>query len=149
MHEDGLSGRPGAARGMRWWHPRQHEPSLALTWPPAPRRVLWTVLWTGFWAIQVCVCLSRVFIAAHFPHQVIAGVISGECIGFPSPRHRRAGAQHWPGRVHGLTDTCGVVMQSCARGSAVTALIVAGRIGPQDVPLSLSQSRHESQSGGQ
>ncbi|XP_076213020.1 glucose-6-phosphatase catalytic subunit 1 isoform X1 [Aptenodytes patagonicus] len=38
--------------------------------------VLWTVLWTGFWAVQVCVCLSRVFIAAHFPHQVIAGVIS-------------------------------------------------------------------------
>ncbi|KAG7263180.1 hypothetical protein CRUP_035758 [Coryphaenoides rupestris] len=35
------------------------------------------VLWTMFWAVQVCVCLSRVFIAAHFPHQVIAGVISG------------------------------------------------------------------------
>ncbi|XP_059893751.1 LOW QUALITY PROTEIN: glucose-6-phosphatase catalytic subunit 1-like [Gadus macrocephalus] len=35
------------------------------------------LLWTGFWAVQVCVCLSRVFIAAHFPHQVIAGVISG------------------------------------------------------------------------
>ncbi|NXN99390.1 G6PC phosphatase, partial [Rhinopomastus cyanomelas] len=39
--------------------------------------VLWLVLWTGFWAVQVCVCLSRVFIAAHFPHQVITGVISG------------------------------------------------------------------------
>ncbi|MEQ2208009.1 Glucose-6-phosphatase catalytic subunit 1, partial [Xenoophorus captivus] len=25
----------------------------------------------------VCVCLSRVFIAAHFPHQVVAGVITG------------------------------------------------------------------------
>ncbi|KAJ3608289.1 hypothetical protein NHX12_025338 [Muraenolepis orangiensis] len=35
------------------------------------------ILWTVFWAVQVCVCLSRVFIAAHFPHQVIAGVISG------------------------------------------------------------------------
>ncbi|XP_057214682.1 glucose-6-phosphatase catalytic subunit 1 [Triplophysa rosa] len=34
-------------------------------------------LWTMFWTVQVCVCLSRVFIAAHFPHQVIAGVISG------------------------------------------------------------------------
>ncbi|KAM6399256.1 glucose-6-phosphatase catalytic subunit 1 [Rhynochetos jubatus] len=42
--------------------------------------VLWTVLWTGFWAVQVCVCLSRVFIAAHFPHQVIAGVISGMAV---------------------------------------------------------------------
>ncbi|XP_055032287.2 glucose-6-phosphatase catalytic subunit 1 [Misgurnus anguillicaudatus] len=34
-------------------------------------------LWTIFWTVQVCVCLSRVFIAAHFPHQVIAGVITG------------------------------------------------------------------------
>ncbi|KAG1954645.1 glucose-6-phosphatase [Pimephales promelas] len=34
-------------------------------------------LWTLFWVVQVCVCLSRVFIAAHFPHQVFAGVISG------------------------------------------------------------------------
>ncbi|KAE8575710.1 hypothetical protein XENTR_v10003919 [Xenopus tropicalis] len=34
-------------------------------------------LWAGFWAVQVCVCLSRIFLAAHFPHQVVAGVISG------------------------------------------------------------------------
>nr|AGR50949.2 glucose-6-phosphatase [Clarias batrachus] len=34
-------------------------------------------LWTLFWTVQICVCLSRVFLAAHFPHQVIAGVISG------------------------------------------------------------------------
>ncbi|XP_051969083.1 glucose-6-phosphatase catalytic subunit 1-like [Xyrauchen texanus] len=33
--------------------------------------------WTLFWMVQVCVCLSRVFIAAHFPHQVITGVITG------------------------------------------------------------------------
>ncbi|RMC01506.1 hypothetical protein DUI87_21945 [Hirundo rustica rustica] len=42
--------------------------------------VLWTVLWIGFWAVQVCVCMSRVFIAAHFPHQVIAGVFSGMAV---------------------------------------------------------------------
>ncbi|CAK6965004.1 glucose-6-phosphatase catalytic subunit 1 [Scomber scombrus] len=35
------------------------------------------ILWTLFWGVQVCVCLSRVFIAAHFPHQVVAGVITG------------------------------------------------------------------------
>ncbi|XP_040032395.2 glucose-6-phosphatase catalytic subunit 1 [Gasterosteus aculeatus] len=35
------------------------------------------VLWTLFSGVQVCVCLSRVFIAAHFPHQVVAGVITG------------------------------------------------------------------------
>ncbi|XP_039977953.1 glucose-6-phosphatase-like isoform X2 [Xiphias gladius] len=34
-------------------------------------------LWTLFWCVQVCVCLSRVFIAAHFPHQVITGVTLG------------------------------------------------------------------------
>ncbi|XP_061446650.1 glucose-6-phosphatase catalytic subunit 1-like isoform X2 [Rhineura floridana] len=40
-------------------------------------RCLRGVLWVGFWAVQVCVCLSRIFLAAHFPHQVISGVISG------------------------------------------------------------------------
>ncbi|MEE6511172.1 hypothetical protein FKM82_017641 [Ascaphus truei] len=35
------------------------------------------VLWSAFWGVQINVCLSRVFVAAHFPHQVIAGVISG------------------------------------------------------------------------
>ncbi|XP_029933560.1 glucose-6-phosphatase catalytic subunit 1 isoform X3 [Myripristis murdjan] len=40
-------------------------------------RYLKAILWTLFWGVQVCVCLSRVFIAAHFPHQVIAGVITG------------------------------------------------------------------------
>lgn len=41
-------------------------------------RYLKTALWTLFCGVQVCVCLSRVFIAAHFPHQVVAGVITGE-----------------------------------------------------------------------
>ncbi|KAM8946650.1 glucose-6-phosphatase catalytic subunit 1-like [Pelodytes ibericus] len=40
-------------------------------------RCLQAFLWAGFWVIQACVCLSRVFLAAHFPHQVISGVISG------------------------------------------------------------------------
>ncbi|XP_030076856.1 glucose-6-phosphatase [Microcaecilia unicolor] len=43
-------------------------------------RCLRGILWTGFWGVQVCVCLSRVFLAAHFPHQVIAGVISGMAV---------------------------------------------------------------------
>ncbi|XP_006006016.1 glucose-6-phosphatase catalytic subunit 1 isoform X1 [Latimeria chalumnae] len=38
------------------------------------------VLWTVFWGIQVCVCLSRIFLAAHFPHQVIGGIFSGMVI---------------------------------------------------------------------
>ncbi|KAM9295982.1 glucose-6-phosphatase catalytic subunit 1-like [Gastrophryne carolinensis] len=40
-------------------------------------RCIQASLWTVFWAVQVCVCLSRVFLAAHFPHQVVCGVISG------------------------------------------------------------------------
>ncbi|XP_018553148.1 glucose-6-phosphatase catalytic subunit 1-like isoform X2 [Lates calcarifer] len=41
-------------------------------------------LWMLFGCVQMCVCLSRVFVAAHFPHQVITGVIIGilvaECL---------------------------------------------------------------------
>ncbi|XP_033027128.1 glucose-6-phosphatase-like [Lacerta agilis] len=40
-------------------------------------RCLRGLLWAGFWTVQLCVCLSRVFLAAHFPHQVISGVILG------------------------------------------------------------------------
>ncbi|KAL0984186.1 hypothetical protein UPYG_G00138260 [Umbra pygmaea] len=40
-------------------------------------RYLQVTLWAFFWAVQLCVCLSRVFIAAHFPHQVVCGVLSG------------------------------------------------------------------------
>ncbi|XP_069093842.1 glucose-6-phosphatase catalytic subunit 1-like [Pleurodeles waltl] len=39
-----------------------------------------SAVWTGFWLVQICVCLSRIFLAAHFPHQVIAGVISGMAV---------------------------------------------------------------------
>ncbi|KAJ8364646.1 hypothetical protein SKAU_G00134770 [Synaphobranchus kaupii] len=41
------------------------------------KRCVRGTLWTFFWGVQVCVCLSRVFIAAHFPHQVVVGVITG------------------------------------------------------------------------
>uniref|UniRef100_A0A8C8RCC3 Glucose-6-phosphatase n=1 Tax=Pelusios castaneus TaxID=367368 RepID=A0A8C8RCC3_9SAUR len=37
-------------------------------------------LWMSFWMVQVCVCLSRIFLAAHFPHQVITGVMSGMAV---------------------------------------------------------------------
>ncbi|XP_072417200.1 glucose-6-phosphatase catalytic subunit 1-like [Chiloscyllium punctatum] len=40
-------------------------------------RCLRSVLWTIFWLMQLCVCASRVFVAAHFPHQVCLGVTSG------------------------------------------------------------------------
>ncbi|MBN3308748.1 G6PC phosphatase, partial [Amia calva] len=38
---------------------------------------LHVVLWTLLCAVELIVCMSRVYVAAHFPHQVITGVISG------------------------------------------------------------------------
>uniref|UniRef100_A0A8C4TEE3 Glucose-6-phosphatase n=1 Tax=Erpetoichthys calabaricus TaxID=27687 RepID=A0A8C4TEE3_ERPCA len=35
------------------------------------------LLWSLFCTIELLVCMARVYLAAHFPHQVIAGVISG------------------------------------------------------------------------
>ncbi|XP_004859352.1 glucose-6-phosphatase isoform X2 [Heterocephalus glaber] len=40
-------------------------------------RCLNITLWSVFWAVQLNVCLSRIYLAAHFPHQVVAGVLSG------------------------------------------------------------------------
>uniref|UniRef100_A0A3Q4H7N4 Glucose-6-phosphatase n=1 Tax=Neolamprologus brichardi TaxID=32507 RepID=A0A3Q4H7N4_NEOBR len=37
-------------------------------------------LWMTFWVIQISVCISRIFIATHFPHQVILGVFTGMLI---------------------------------------------------------------------
>ncbi|XP_069763403.1 glucose-6-phosphatase catalytic subunit 1-like [Narcine bancroftii] len=45
--------------------------------PCVPSRCVRAGLWTIFWVIQFCVCLSRVFVATHFPHQVLLGVLSG------------------------------------------------------------------------
>ncbi|KAM9034479.1 LOW QUALITY PROTEIN: glucose-6-phosphatase 2 [Sarcophilus harrisii] len=38
-------------------------------------RLTWSFLWRVFWLIQISVCISRVLIATHFPHQVVLGVI--------------------------------------------------------------------------
>ncbi|KAK2144875.1 hypothetical protein LSH36_723g01034 [Paralvinella palmiformis] len=45
------------------------------------------VLWTTFLSLMILVCISRCFIATHFPHQVIAGVIVGSVIGEAIFRH--------------------------------------------------------------
>ncbi|CAB1328472.1 unnamed protein product, partial [Coregonus sp. 'balchen'] len=39
--------------------------------------LVWSFLWTAFWIIQISVGISRIFIATHFPHQVILGVLAG------------------------------------------------------------------------
>ncbi|XP_054644452.1 glucose-6-phosphatase 2-like isoform X2 [Dunckerocampus dactyliophorus] len=43
--------------------------------------ILRSCLWTTFWIIQISVCISRVFIATHFPHQVILGLLAGMLVG--------------------------------------------------------------------
>ncbi len=35
------------------------------------------MLWMLLGLVELLVCMSRVYLAAHFPHQVISGVISG------------------------------------------------------------------------
>ncbi|XP_057708712.1 glucose-6-phosphatase 2-like isoform X2 [Corythoichthys intestinalis] len=39
--------------------------------------LLRSCFWAAFWVIQLSVCISRVFIATHFPHQVILGLLAG------------------------------------------------------------------------
>ncbi|XP_061734952.1 glucose-6-phosphatase 2-like isoform X1 [Nerophis ophidion] len=39
--------------------------------------LLRSCLWTIFWIVQISVCISRVFIATHFPHQVVLGLLAG------------------------------------------------------------------------
>uniref|UniRef100_A0A4W5QBE8 glucose-6-phosphatase n=1 Tax=Hucho hucho TaxID=62062 RepID=A0A4W5QBE8_9TELE len=34
-------------------------------------------LWMLLWTVELLVCMSRVYMAAHFPHHVISGVITG------------------------------------------------------------------------
>ncbi|KAM3592759.1 uncharacterized protein V6R79_024610 [Siganus canaliculatus] len=45
--------------------------------PPLLYRFLQISLWTLMSLVELVVCMSRVYMAAHFPHQVIAGVITG------------------------------------------------------------------------
>ncbi|XP_070846628.1 glucose-6-phosphatase a, catalytic subunit, tandem duplicate 1 isoform X2 [Chaetodon trifascialis] len=42
-----------------------------------PVRFLQVGLWALMGLVELVVCMSRVYMAAHFPHQVIAGVITG------------------------------------------------------------------------
>nr|XP_061787608.1 glucose-6-phosphatase catalytic subunit 1-like [Nerophis lumbriciformis] len=45
--------------------------------PPSLYKVLQGVLWGFMGLLVLLVCMSRVYMAAHFPHQVVAGVIAG------------------------------------------------------------------------
>ncbi|XP_053367632.1 glucose-6-phosphatase a, catalytic subunit, tandem duplicate 1 [Clarias gariepinus] len=49
----------------------QRKPSALHYW------LLQVGLWTLLGLVELLVCMSRVYVAAHFPHQVICGVISG------------------------------------------------------------------------
>ncbi|XP_076616179.1 glucose-6-phosphatase a, catalytic subunit, tandem duplicate 1 isoform X1 [Chaetodon auriga] len=45
--------------------------------PPLLYKFLQVGLWVLMGLVELVVCMSRVYMAAHFPHQVIAGVITG------------------------------------------------------------------------
>ncbi|XP_054454279.1 glucose-6-phosphatase a, catalytic subunit, tandem duplicate 1 [Anoplopoma fimbria] len=45
--------------------------------PPLLYRFLQVGLWMLMGLVELVVCMSRVYMAAHFPHQVVAGVITG------------------------------------------------------------------------
>ncbi|KAM9424041.1 glucose-6-phosphatase a, catalytic subunit, tandem duplicate 1 [Pholidichthys leucotaenia] len=45
--------------------------------PPLLYKFLQVILWALMTLVVLVVCMSRVYMAAHFPHQVIAGVITG------------------------------------------------------------------------
>lgn len=49
----------------------------ALTFSILSDRMLQLGLWTLMVLVVLVVCMSRIFMAAHFPHQVVAGVITG------------------------------------------------------------------------
>ncbi|KAF7215890.1 transcript variant X1 [Nothobranchius furzeri] len=39
--------------------------------------LLRSFLWMAFWVVEMTVCISRVFIATHLPHQVLLGLAAG------------------------------------------------------------------------
>ncbi|XP_020499826.2 glucose-6-phosphatase 2 [Labrus bergylta] len=55
------------------------RPSSTVTSVQSSQRfcLLKSCLWMVFWIIQISVCISRVFIATHFPHQVVLGLLAG------------------------------------------------------------------------
>ncbi|XP_077481151.1 glucose-6-phosphatase a, catalytic subunit, tandem duplicate 1 isoform X2 [Stigmatopora argus] len=48
--------------------------------PPSLYKVLNVVLWVLMGLLVLVVCMSRVYMAAHFPHQVVAGIITGTMV---------------------------------------------------------------------
>uniref|UniRef100_UPI0037E881F6 glucose-6-phosphatase a, catalytic subunit, tandem duplicate 1 isoform X1 n=1 Tax=Semicossyphus pulcher TaxID=241346 RepID=UPI0037E881F6 len=56
--------------------------------PPLLYKFLQVGLWSLMGLILVLVCMSRVYMAAHFPHQVIAGVITGVLVAEVVSRER-------------------------------------------------------------
>ncbi|XP_028930543.1 glucose-6-phosphatase [Ornithorhynchus anatinus] len=79
--------------------------------PKLGYRCLQVLLWSAFWGLQVNVCLSRIYLAAHFPHQVVAGVFAGIAVAEAS-RH-----------------TPGIFTASLQRYLAVTLLLFSVAIG--------------------
>lgn len=44
------------------------------------RKLERSLVWISFTIVLIAVNISRLFIATHFPHQVVAGSITGKCM---------------------------------------------------------------------
>lgn len=44
------------------------------------RKLERSLVWISFTIVLIAVNISRLFIATHFPHQVVAGLITGKCM---------------------------------------------------------------------
>ncbi|XP_028423970.1 glucose-6-phosphatase a, catalytic subunit, tandem duplicate 1 isoform X2 [Perca flavescens] len=55
----------------------QQFPITCETGPAMPPFIIQVSLWMLMGLVVLVVCMSRVYMAAHFPHQVVAGVITG------------------------------------------------------------------------
>ncbi|XP_058476387.1 glucose-6-phosphatase a, catalytic subunit, tandem duplicate 1 [Solea solea] len=57
--------------------------------PPLLYKFLQISLWMLFGLVELVVCMSRVYMAAHFPHQVVAGVITGISVAVVVSKEKR------------------------------------------------------------
>ncbi|CAM9271411.1 unnamed protein product [Lampetra planeri] len=96
------------------------------------RRLCRVALWLLFWFIQINVCVSRVFVATHFPHQVILGLLGGILVAEVFGRVRLIHGA----RLHAHAAVCALLL--------LVALLVhdgAARLAHVDVDWSVELAR--------
>ncbi|XP_006017922.1 glucose-6-phosphatase 3 [Alligator sinensis] len=72
----------------------------------------------GYFLLLLAVGLSRIFILAHFPHQVLGGILAGAALGWLLEAHVPTGREL---RFYGLTSL-GLLLSACLMYCAMIAL---------------------------